>query len=265
MHARCPDQLEISGQPSGERSRVAIRVSIDGDLRYISHHDQIRMLVRALTRAGWPVAYSHGFNPHPRLVLPLPRSVGTASACEWAFVELAEARPSDVLRRSLAAALPPGCHLRELSILPERVRPQPRHAVYTIELDPEHAQLARTRILELLAADSLVVERDHGPGRPARAIDIRPYIETVDLDERTLRVRLAMLDQRTARPTEVLTAMHLPGDAYIHRVRRVAVEWNMELASMVETPASTERTTVDQEDHSTQAQAHQAYGRNQGC
>jgi len=230
------------------RVRVAIRFSIEGDLRFISHHDESRLLARALTRARWPVAHSRGFNPLPRLTLPLPRRVGTASACEWALVELNEPRPAEQLHQSLAAALPAACRLQRVITLTTQAKLHPRRVVYHVELEPEHAACAAPRVAELLAAESLAVERTYGPGKPSRAIDIRPYIETVTLDDRTLAMRLVFADQRTARPIEVLAALNLPATRYSHRVQRVEVEWNIELAGPIARPASTERKHVGQEE-----------------
>lgn len=231
-----------------ERCPVAFRFALDGDLRFLSHHDELRVLARALTRARWPLAYSRGFNPLPRLVLPLPRRVGTASDCEWAVVELCETRPVELLHDSLAAVLPAKCRLRQVVTLPSRAKPHPRRVVFTIDLEPEHATIAESRIADLPAAETLTVDRAYGPGKPTRAIDIRPYIEKVTLDGRTLSMRLAFVDQRTARPSEVLTALTLPASAYDHRWRQVEVEWDIVLAGPSHWPPDTERKYIAHEE-----------------
>lgn len=233
--------------PQPPRARVAAQFAIAGDLRFISHHDELRLLARALTRARWPVAYSRGFNPQPRVVLPLPRSVGTASACQWALVELNESRPAEQLQQSLAVVLPPAYRLTRVVTLTTRAKPHPRRALYAVELQPEHVAQTCQRIAELLTAETCTIERSYAPGKPARAIDIRPYIENVTLSDRTLSARLTFQGQRSARPGEVLTALALPPGEYAHRVRRVAVDWNIELASPTVSPASAERNNVGQE------------------
>ncbi|MFQ5805304.1 MAG: TIGR03936 family radical SAM-associated protein [Phycisphaerae bacterium] len=230
------------------RVRVAIRFSIDGDLRFLSHQDERRLLARALRRARWPLAYSQGFNPQPRLALILPRRVGTASACEWAIVELSEPCAVEQLRQNLAAALPPACCLQCVVEVTTRAMPQPRRVHYNVELEPEHAAQAGRRIAGLLAAETVTVERTYGPGKPPRAIDIRLYIETVILSDRTLSVQLAFVDRRTARPTEVLTALSLPAGAYNHRVRRVEVEWDTALTGATPWPVGPERKHVGQQE-----------------
>ncbi|TWT41893.1 hypothetical protein RAS1_30170 [Phycisphaerae bacterium RAS1] len=89
------DTCGMGLQPVPSRPSVAVTFGMLGDLRYISHHDELRMLARALVRARWPVAFSQGFNPRPRIVLPLPRPVGVSSSCELAIVELEPPAPHD--------------------------------------------------------------------------------------------------------------------------------------------------------------------------
>ena len=44
---------------------VRLRFSKTGRLKYISHLDINRAMSRALKRAGIPLWYTEGFNPHP--------------------------------------------------------------------------------------------------------------------------------------------------------------------------------------------------------
>lgn len=259
MYEMTADRAENPNREATGRFWAAIRFSIGGDLRFLSHHNELRLLARALTRAGWPVAYSQGFNPRPRLVLPLPRSVGTASACELAIVELSEARGAAPLHQSLAAALPPACRLQCVTALAAPAKPHPRRALYAVELEPEHAAQAGPRIAAVLGAEKLTVERHTGPGKTPRNIDIHPCIEILTLDGHRLSMWLTFVEGRTARPTEVLTALQLPGTGYSHRVQRVEVEWDIELAGPRKRSASVERKNVGQEEGaSAPAQTHDA-------
>jgi radical SAM-linked protein len=243
--------LENPGQASAdvsERHAVACCFTLDGDLRFLSHHDELRMLARALLRAGWPLAYSRGFNPQPRIVLPLPRPVGTASECQWAVVQVTGDLPLERLHDSLAATLPAACGLRRVVALPAGTRPHPCRVVFEIELERRDAAQAAARIAELLEAETLTVERVYGPDRPPRTVDIRPYIETIALDGCRLSLHLVFVHQRTARPSEVLTVLYLPAPTYSHCVRQVQVEWNMALAGP-HWPPSAERNNVDREEN----------------
>lgn len=51
-------------------------------LIFLSHLDLVRLFIRALKRARLPVAYSRGFNPHPRLAFALPLPLGVLATNE---------------------------------------------------------------------------------------------------------------------------------------------------------------------------------------
>jgi len=53
-----------------------------GDMVYISHLDLGRLFLRALRMAGLRPVYSQGFNPHPKMSIALPLSLGVHSLCE---------------------------------------------------------------------------------------------------------------------------------------------------------------------------------------
>jgi radical SAM-linked protein len=234
---------------AAEHPAVACSFTLGADLRFLSHRDELRMLARALRRAGWPLAYSRGFNPQPRIVLPLPRRVGTASECQCAVVRLDEPRALEWLAERLAAELPAACRLRCVSALPPRAKLAPRRVVFAVALEPRHAAEATPRIPEVLAAETLTVERDAGPDRPPRIVDIRPYIETITLADHTLSMRLVFGQRRTARPSEVLKVLRLPATVYHDRFRQVEVEWNMALAGPNYRPPGPERNNVVQEEN----------------
>ena len=80
---------------------------------YISHLDLMRTMQRAFLRAGLPLAYSQGFNPHARMRVLLPLSVGTASLCERMDVLLREALPPAALPGRLNPCLPEGLRFLE--------------------------------------------------------------------------------------------------------------------------------------------------------
>ena len=67
---------------------VRIKFSKTGSLQYISHLDLQRLFARAAIRAGIPLWYTQGFNPHPKMVFALPLPVGVQSVCEFLDVKI---------------------------------------------------------------------------------------------------------------------------------------------------------------------------------
>ena len=61
-----------------------------GDARFISHLDTVRFITRLIRRAGIPVWYTEGFNPHLYITFALPLSLGFESEYEIADIRLVD-------------------------------------------------------------------------------------------------------------------------------------------------------------------------------
>ncbi len=70
--------------------RLRIRYAKRGRLRFTSHRDFSRAFERAVFRARIPMAYSSGFNPHPRISYAGAAPTGSASEAEYLEIALAE-------------------------------------------------------------------------------------------------------------------------------------------------------------------------------
>src|SRR5512133_3616933 len=94
--------------------RLRVRYAKRGRLRFTSHRDFSRAFERAIVRARVPMAYSSGFNPHPRISYAGAAPTGAASEAEYLEIGLArEADPRTVLE-ALDEALPSGLDVLEV-------------------------------------------------------------------------------------------------------------------------------------------------------
>jgi len=182
------------------------------------------MFERALARAEWPVKFSEGFNPRPRLSLPLPRNVGLAGEDELLVVELTETvDPGEALRR-LSGQVPAGIRCLSAAATSARIAPRPLRAWYELRLDATVPTLGEA-IATLMKRETCTVTRTSPEARGHRIVDIRPYLESIACDGCDLGMVLRITPKGTARPVEVLNALGLPGDQLAHRIRRTRVEW----------------------------------------
>jgi radical SAM-linked protein len=79
-----------------------------GQMRYISHLDLMRLLVRAMRRADLPLKLSEGFSPHPKLSLNRALKLGVESECEQGSIVLKEFVKTDEIALRLSHQLPDG-------------------------------------------------------------------------------------------------------------------------------------------------------------
>src|SRR5689334_11770019 len=88
--------------------RLRIRYAKRGRLRFTSHRDFSRAFERAVFRAQIPMAYSSGFNPHPRISYAGAAPTGSASEAEYVEIALREIVDPEGVRTLLEEALPDG-------------------------------------------------------------------------------------------------------------------------------------------------------------
>ena len=104
-----------------------------GRLKYISHLDLQRAVARMLVRSGLPIAYTEGFNPHPRLNIVLPLSVYQEGEREvFDFRLETDIEPAAVCE-ALSAATFPGMEIISAERIERKTAPQ--SALYRIELE----------------------------------------------------------------------------------------------------------------------------------
>ena len=105
------DQPEQQAPPV---QRLRVRYAKRGRLRFTSHRDFSRAFERAIVRARVPMAYSSGFNPHPRISYAGASPTGAASEAEYLEIGLARTvNPAEVLA-ALDEALPDGLDVLEV-------------------------------------------------------------------------------------------------------------------------------------------------------
>jgi radical SAM-linked protein len=88
--------------------RLRIRYAKRGRLRFTSHRDFSRAFERAIFRAQVPMAYSSGFNPHPRISYAGAAPTGSASEAEYLEIALAAIVDPEAIKVLLEEALPDG-------------------------------------------------------------------------------------------------------------------------------------------------------------
>lgn len=199
-----------------------------GEARFLSHHDVMRLMARAAARADLPLSYSRGFNPRPRLSLPLPRPVGVASSCELMTVELDGAADAAGLTRQLGRQLPAGMTVGGADPLGPGAPPRVASASYHLPLPPGQRPRVAERIRSLNDMRRWEVARRARPSsRPGpgaeRVIDIRGRVGRLDCGADGLSFTLLNTPDGSAKCREVLELLGL-GES-LAELRRTGLEY----------------------------------------
>jgi radical SAM-linked protein len=103
--------------------RVRIKFRKEAEGRFISHLDLLRVVERAVRRAGLKVAHTQGFNPRPRILYASALALGATSEAEYADIDLEVAVPAADVPRRLNSVLPPAVRVTAAAEVSPRAKP----------------------------------------------------------------------------------------------------------------------------------------------
>ncbi len=140
LYGRSTKRRRVSRQAS---RRHRVRFAKTEPVRFISHLDTVRLLDRALRRAGITVAYSTGYSRHPKFSFGPPLPVGMVGLDEYFDVELVDERPAEFVEL-LNTHLPAGIQVLEAEPLLSKVQSLMSlidHADYRLSFTPHVRRL----------------------------------------------------------------------------------------------------------------------------
>jgi len=156
---------------------IRVRFSKTGSLQYTAHLDLVRTVTKAIKRAGIPVRYSEGFNPHPRLSFATAMSIGLESVYEFMDIRIDKNVDTDAVKQALSESLTEECAIAEV-YFPKTKFTDILYSSYRMEIVTEGASEALAKACDdALHAPTVTVFKRSKSGD--KDTDISPYIKEV--------------------------------------------------------------------------------------
>jgi len=217
--------------PSGEAliTKIRMRYTKTGRLRFLSHLDLMTLVQRAAVRAHIPLAFSQGFNPHPKIAFGPALPVGMESETEYLDMETDAGIDLLTTTKALNNTLPQGMRILEMRVVPKKAASLSgsiARYIYTIEVPAVYAQELEERVQKFLSRTAVIVEKD------GKQKDIRPCIEAiaVTLSEGTALLTVTLQDREPIKPRIQDVLEQLWGitkeQFLLFRVKRSGLFWN---------------------------------------
>ena len=144
----------------------------NGPAAYISHLDLMKALQRSFVRAGIPVKYSQGFNPHIEMSIVVPLSTGYETRCDRCDLDLMVDELPENFVESLNDVMPWGMKVLYAGPADRPVR-EIACCAYEIVLPA-----GDTAAMKALFEQPVLLEKRSKRGR--KEVDLRDYIKQLD-------------------------------------------------------------------------------------
>ena len=209
--------------------RLRIRFCRGEEIKFISHLDIIRLWQRVLHRAEIPLAYSEGFNPHPRISLAVPLAIGVTSEAELMDIFCTKWVSPHWFTAAISQQLTPGIKLLQTYLIEQNqpsLQSQIRYTEYKVKVETkkEPGEI-ESGISSLLSTEHLPWQHQRDTGM--RTYDLRALIDNLWLIEHyrsycTIGMRVRCDNSGSGRPEQVAAALgftHHPRS--IHRTKLI--------------------------------------------
>ena len=221
---------------SKETILLVIKFKIGGSLRFLSHAETVKVFQRACVRAGINMQYSRGFNPRPRLSLPLPRTVAVASDddllclrvnCDPNGPQVTEYESR--IKDRLSGQLPKDCELLSVEAAESNVSFQPTSATYILPVPSEYVNAKVKAGIEcVLASESLILQRRvDAKNSKFKNVDVRPFLKSIEIGDKAIVVECKISSAGTIRVEEILKLLALDADKLTAPITRTNVKWHV--------------------------------------
>ena len=195
-------------------TKLRVRYSRKGKIRFISHRDTARVMERAFRTQRLPIAYTEGFSPRPKISFGLALTVAHESEAEYLDLDLVTPVEIEGLAERLTAALPDGLAVDAVvPVEPRSLSLQQAIACggWRIEVIGAPIDDVTTAVTTLLTAPERFLERER-KGKTT-TVDVRPAVISLEVCGPTdtgvqLQAVLANGDL-TLRPSELVRLLQL--------------------------------------------------------
>ena len=203
---------------------VRIFYTKGGRMRFVSHLDMTRFMIRMLRKAGLPIWYTEGFHPHAYVTFALPLSLGFESRCEIMDIRLEDdSYPIDTICDSLNAVFPEYVHAYAVS---EPVQKVGKIAAARFDIAFSDNGALRASLAQFLTLPEINCTKKTKSGAE-KQIDLKQKMRNVSLNEQgdtVLTLTLPAGGQDNVNPELLCDAYFATADSYYpYIITRTAV------------------------------------------
>jgi radical SAM-linked protein len=204
--------------------------------RFMSHLDLMHTWERVIRRSRLPLAYSQGFNPHPKINFASAIAVGTTSDGEYMDMELTQDMPLAEVQQALDKAMPPAFEVIAMQAVAGKtpslmsIIERGRYRLWLEFVEPVTQKQLDSAVEQFWQREEIIVYRYKKNSKDKKPVNIRPGVYELTLtaegNHATLEILVQSGNEGNIRPEEVaygLMSAGMPPVQHVVRIHRLGL------------------------------------------
>lgn len=161
-----------------------------GLMIYISHLDLQRLFRRTIKSCGYKIIYSQGFNPHPKMSIAQPLSLGYIGLQEYMEIELDSDIDPDLIKDNINDQLPDGVKITRVKKLSDDIKSISAltvYAEYSIDFSETDILLSDNMINQFLSQEEIYGKRRQKKTKKIIEVPIKDKIRSMTVEDGLLK------------------------------------------------------------------------------
>ena len=161
-----------------------------GLMIYISHLDLQRLFRRTIKSCGYKIIYSQGFNPHPKMSIAQPLSLGYIGLQEYMEIELDSDIAPDLIKYNINDQLPDGVKITRVKNLSDDIKSISAltvYAEYSIDFSETDILLSDNMINQFLSQEEIYGKRRQKKTKKIIEVPIKDKIRSMAVEDGLLK------------------------------------------------------------------------------
>lgn len=161
-----------------------------GLMIYISHLDLQRLFRRTIKSCGYKIIYSQGFNPHPKMSIAQPLSLGYIGLQEYMEIELDSDIDPDLIKDNINDQLPDGVKITRVKKLSDDIKSISAltvYAEYSIDFSETDILLSDNMINQFLSQEEIYGKRRQKKTKKIIEVPIKDKIISMAVEDGLLK------------------------------------------------------------------------------
>ena len=193
-------------------SKYLLRFNKKGNMRFLSHLDLGRLFRRAIKKAEIDVLYSNGFNPHERINIVQPLSLGFESESEYFEISTGKEYAPDDLLSLLNASMPEGIAFYSCKEIDDKISNVSKltdAARYVISYPLNAVDFERINIDDFLNQNDIVVMKRDKKTKSMVEKSVKSFVYSIlkNDEQKSIYMLLRCASNETLNPINLLESL----------------------------------------------------------